>query len=324
MVSFIPPQAPLGHDAPLSESATYPLLGVPVRIESNSGSVIAAAHASFGGWQQLGSGEVSDVAPRLLRVVVHEAAASVSPTPLIQRAHSGTFLASGDGCLMMANYAAGHALAYVTPAFAADEAALRHHVLECLALLMVSPCDRLPIHAAAITRGSHAILLLGSSGRGKSTLSYAALRHGFHLLSEDVVYGSTAGAVRFWGNPWRIHLLPDAPRLFAELSHVPTQLLTNGKRKLVVNVTERFPQQISLWANSVTPCLVQHHARMDSQLIPLAPDAIRQHLTQRPESGYDLNPLSESLIAAISANGGYSLTVGRDVEGALELLHQLM
>jgi hypothetical protein len=42
-------------------------------------------------------------------------------------------------------------------------------------------------HAAAVCRGSHALLIPGSSGSGKSTLTGFLLAHGFAYLGDDVI-----------------------------------------------------------------------------------------------------------------------------------------
>lgn len=320
-IDFSAPTVPLGYDAPLNQVAEFPLLGVPLRIESNSATVIAAAHTSFCGWRRLSNNEIAPIPPRMLRVVVQASDTLPSPsTALIQRAHSGSFLAMGAGCMLTANYVAGHALAVVTPSFAADELALRYQVLECLALLLVYNQDRLPIQAGAITRGNHTILLLGASNSGKSTLSYAALRCGFSLLAEEGVALSSNDGLRFWGNPWRLHLPADAPRFFPELAHSAPQRHPNGKWRIILDSTEHFPDQLRLSANEATLCILDHHARMDSRLEPIAPAEILQQLTQRTGSLYDLWPLPAPVAQTLAAQGGYRLTMGRDLAGAVELL----
>jgi hypothetical protein len=52
-IPFTSATDPLGHSAPLDQRATFPLLGVPLEIRSNSSAVIAAAERAFGGWRGL-------------------------------------------------------------------------------------------------------------------------------------------------------------------------------------------------------------------------------------------------------------------------------
>src|SRR5262245_31398405 len=159
---------------------------------------------------------------------------SVAAVPFTMRVHSDCFLGTDGANLLTAQLDRGFALGFVTPGLMADEARLRYHALELLALALVSRRDRLPIHAGAIVRRGRAVLLAGRSTAGKSTLCYACLREDFQLLTEDVVYVSRRGGLRLWGIPWQIHLLPDAVRHFAELADIPSALQANGKRKLAV------------------------------------------------------------------------------------------
>jgi hypothetical protein len=52
---------------------------------------------------------------------------------------------------------------------------------------LLAPHDRFVIHAGAIQRDGEAILVLGGSGLGKSTLVLGALRDGWNVLSDDLV-----------------------------------------------------------------------------------------------------------------------------------------
>lgn len=57
--------------------------------------------------------------------------------------------------------------------------------------------DRLMVHAAVLARGDDALLVVGRSGRGKSTLAAAALLGGWELLGDDLaVIDTTTFAVQ--------------------------------------------------------------------------------------------------------------------------------
>jgi hypothetical protein len=47
--------------------------------------------------------------------------------------------------------------------------------------------DRPFVHASAIATGRRAVLVLGASGAGKSTVAFSALRAGWRVLSDDIV-----------------------------------------------------------------------------------------------------------------------------------------
>lgn len=77
------------------------------------------------------------------------------------------------------------------------------------------------VHAALVEHAGRGLLLRGPSGAGKSTLTYACLRAGFRVASDDWVYG-VAGrpADRLIGYPWRMFLVGETTRFFPELAAV--------------------------------------------------------------------------------------------------------
>lgn len=67
---------------------------------------------------------------------------------------------------------------------------------------LLAPFDRFLLHAGAVGREGSALLLLGQSGSGKSTSTYAALRAGWAVLGDDhVVLRRTGDAIEVTGIP---------------------------------------------------------------------------------------------------------------------------
>ena len=263
----------LGHSAPLDQRARFPLLGLPLEFRSNSPDVIAAAEQSFGRWRDLAPELIEPSDPLTIDLIVHPAQAhdhgAMPQAQFIQRVHGDWFIASSGANLLTARRSHGHALGFVTPELVADKAHFRYNVLECLGLLLASWRDRTPIHAGAVAHAGRVALLVGASGSGKSTLCYACARAGLSLLAEDVVYVGLRERLRLWGNPWRIHLLPDAPRFFPELADRPVQIQANGKRKLAVDLAELGATLPHCYAERAVICLVGHHDSHTSVITPI-------------------------------------------------------
>ena len=324
--NYTPARDGLGHTAELDQRAAFPLLGVPVEIRSNSASVIAAAGRAFGGWHALAPELVAPIEPRVVSVVVHPADPSLlagAPRPFVQRIHGGCFLASDGVNMLTAQYDEGRALAFVAPELLQHEARLRYNVLELLALLLVTQHDRVPVHTGAVVRNGLAILLAGRSTAGKSTLCYACLRDGFQLLAEDVVYASRAPALRLWGVPWQIHLLPDAVRFFPELADIPAEVQANGKFKLAVDTAHFGPARAICHAERAVVCVVERHAAAEALLEPIDPAVAVATLSGNRESGFDLYDGTRAVAEALAARGAYRLTVGSDLACATAALRRL-
>ncbi len=327
-ILYTPAADLLGHTAPLDQRARFPLLGLPLEIRSNSPAVIAAAEQSFGRWRDLAPELIEPSDPLIVDLIVHTAHGddqrSTPQAHFIQRVHGDWFIASSGANLLTARRDHGQALGFVTPELVADNAHFRYNVLECLALLLASWRDRAPIHAGAVAHAGRAALLVGPSGSGKSTLCYACARAGLSLLAEDVVYVGRRDRLRLWGNPWRIHLLPDAPRLFPELNDRPVQIQANGKRKLAVDVADLGSALLHCHAERAVVCLVRRHAGHASTLTPIEPQAAVAALSHNLEAGFDLSTGAGVVAEALAAGGAYRLDVGSDLAGAVELLREML
>jgi hypothetical protein len=217
----------------------------------------------------------------------------------------------------------GEALAFVVPELVADEAHFRYNVVESLALALASRHDRVPVHAGAVVYRGRAVLLLGHSTAGKSTLCYACVRDGFQLLAEDVIYVSLNHGLRMWGNSRHIHLLPDAPRHFGELAGVPPRVQANGKLKLDVDVAALGVDRLRHWAERAIVCVLRRGDGPASVVEPVDPEVVLDALRGGREPGFDLFQDVEDVAAALVRGGTYFLTVGSDLPGAVALLRRL-
>ncbi|MHB0875047.1 MAG: HPr kinase/phosphorylase [Anaerolineae bacterium] len=311
----------LGRTAPLVYQAAYPLLGKPVLVRSNSPVVLHAAEQSFSGWRRLEPCLIEEGSPLTVDVIVHPG--ERGPGPFVQRFHGACYLAASGADVLTAQVDDGRALAFVTPALAADAPALRHQVLECLALLLATRHDRTPLHAGAVVARGTAVLLAGRSLAGKSTLTYACLRQGMRLLADDVVYVSRRGGLRLWGQPSAVHLLPDAANIFPELADTTPRVQANGKVKITVDVARLGPDSVSLHAERAVVCLLRRGDSRHSGLHRVGAEEAVAAFCRDLESGFDLLPADEALVRALAGTGTYVLEVGSDLAEAASLTEQI-
>ena len=177
----------------------------------------------------------------------------------------------------------------------------RAAVLEPLTLALISHFDRHPVHAAAIVHKGKALLLAGPGGAGKSTLAYAALRAGYHVLTDDVARIQLEPTVRVWGGPARV------------------RLRTQGPTKDVHRLDGDGPA----FADAVSVCILGRggEARLDH----LDGAAVRRHLDHQLAPGFDRFPDRHSAVmGALTDKGGFHLTLTGNPNDALPLIANML
>ncbi|MGH7551764.1 MAG: hypothetical protein ACREMQ_01895, partial [Longimicrobiales bacterium] len=218
-VEFVASGDTLGRDVHTEHAIDAPVLGIPVRYESNSPTVIAIAESVFGQWRTL------DRTPELIAsrsaqirvMVVDGEEGHEEHAPF--RYHvpdADRVIVTTRGSVGLADGRRREGVIYATPALVRDREHFRYNMLEAVTLAVLSRQDRTPFHAAALMRGDTALLLAAPSGLGKSTLAYAGARAGLKVLAEDLVFLQRR-PLRVWGWPGALHLPADAAAHFPEL-----------------------------------------------------------------------------------------------------------
>lgn len=320
---------PLYLDVPLRHVADLPVLGIPVRFESNSAAALEAIEDAFGAWRALHDTPELIAAARVrVRVIVHDGDEGGAPhAPVTCRMPSpDRVIVHTPGSVGIADCARGEATAYVTPALLADRAHARYGMLEGMTLPIVTACDRYPVHAAAVARGRVALLLAGPAGIGKSTLAYQAHRRGLRVLSDDSAYVQLEPAFRLWGTPGRVYLAPEARAHFPELAGRPPALLVNGNEKLVVEVSGEWPAPgaAAPVASRAGVCLLERTAGAVS-LAAAAPTEVQSFL--RGGMGLSAMRFDVSLdraLAQLTRLGGWRLSLSDNPAEALPLIDAML
>ncbi len=324
-VDYLPATERLGHTAPLEYAVTYPVLGIPIRFQSNSTTVIEHVDASFGQWSQVSTEWVRDQLPCEITIIVHPVSAADGHLHrLTYRIHSDIYLGASSETLFYADKTRGRAMAFVPPEAVANSIHFRYNVVESLAFYLASIKDRVAVHAGAIVHNGITALLMGKSTVGKSTLCYTALRsEEFDLLAEDVVYVQCEPIPRIFGGMGRFHLLPDAAQRFPELAAVPPQVQANGKIKIGVTVA---PERVRLHAAPGVICLLNRQKNQPTALLtPVGREEILAYLQDPDESGYDLFDSQIRQVAEMLADyPAYRLNIGTDSGAAVALLKTIL
>lgn len=100
---------------------------------------------------------------------------------------------------------------------------------------LLANCDRHVIHGALVRRGDDAVMIVGRSGSGKSTASFAAATLGWEVLADDMSIIRVAdGDVVAWGLPKPLHVPGD---LIAELGVDVEPIAGDARARVALPVT---------------------------------------------------------------------------------------
>jgi hypothetical protein len=288
------------------ESVTYPVLGIPVRYETDSPEVLDVAEEAFGCWRgALLAREWIGRAPVTVRIHLSPGPDLPGPPADIRvrfREPHGMLLRA-PGVRAFAHIGRRAAAARITTGMLKQRAHFRYAVLEAVTLFIVTALDRQPVHAAAVVRGGTALLLAGPSGVGKSTLTYAAQRAGLGVLSEDCVFLQEAPVPRAWGLPGFVHLHPDAVRWFPELRGVSARIRNNGDLKLAVR-----SQGVAVGVERAGICLLARGPRPGLERLGAA--EVERAFVEKLEEGFDR--FADSIrprVRRLAEHGGWRLTL---------------
>jgi hypothetical protein len=186
---------------------------------------------------------------------------------------------------------------------------------------LLAPQGRFALHGGAIERGGRAVLVLGGTGAGKSTVVASAMRAGWRPLADDlVVLRASADSLEVCGVAKPVTV----ERAVAAASGLPFEELdgdVRGRCQLLVDV-ERA------WVPVGGTVVAAHGDVASSSWGPLTSPALTEWLLYSFLSRHDARVRTPYLavVAATVRRGGLELRHGVDasrrIEGVVELLEE--
>ncbi|HUE98568.1 MAG TPA: hypothetical protein VMN99_04895 [Anaerolineales bacterium] len=135
------------------------------------------------------------------------------------------------------------------------------------------------LHASALTKDEHILLLQAPHGTGKSTTALRLLLNGYQLLSDSMVYiGERAGELWLGGFPvgrikLRTDMLPLFPALAAETQTEPVRNETKHRVDLM-RVDAALTRREMIQIHRVEFCLLERWDKSESKIEPLSEDEL--------------------------------------------------
>jgi len=138
-----------------------------------------------------------------------------------------------------------------------------------------------PVHAGCVALNGHGVLLLGDSGAGKSSLSYACARTGWTFVADDGSLLLNGGSKRMIiGNCSSVRFRPTAVALFPELQGFDITPRAKGKPSIEVP-TASFPRIHCAQTTQVDFLVfLNRRAAGPPELVPYRKDVARYFMRQ--------------------------------------------
>lgn len=311
--------------AAVSHEKLYGVMGEKVLFRTNCPSLFSAADDAMKRYPQSSDDPAE---PLVLELLVSDTVGSPPPyPPLVCRSHEHLlYLSIGPDNAFVADLQAGYTFGYLTKSMAADLAFVRYSFIEAAVQCMLGLArEFVAIHAACLVKDGISLAVTGPSGAGKSTLAYAGLKHGYRLLAEDVIQAKMgAEGMVFWGNPWKLHLLPESLPFFPELAGLETKRQVNGEWKIEVDVQTRFPGQSVPTAKTGPLIFLQSSkpgVRSDFRRLDLAEAQDRFEVIWSWDIGW--KPHFDALLNAWLETGAFELQAGETPDQTVLMLDAL-
>jgi hypothetical protein len=183
---------PFGERATMMTRKHPGLLGARFQFESNSAELLDLVDSAYA---DLPRHLLSDVAPQLkVRLLLgpreRSGRSRSEPAPLSMLAGPGYLGgATGSSNFVILTPAERTALVVISRQLLRFRYHTRYEFIEFAVFSLASRCQGLiSLHAACVGRDGRGVLLMGSSGSGKSTVTLLSLLQGFDILSEDSVF----------------------------------------------------------------------------------------------------------------------------------------
>lgn len=318
-VPVMHPDDQLMQRAELTHHAEFYPLGFPLELATNSAAVVDAARESWSGWTR-----AFDRPPVEIRVIVHLDGPVPTEEP-VYRAQGHLLTITAD----RANFAIcdldnGYCYSCVTPAVASAPY-FRNHMLETMVHLTLDYLYITILHAGCVARNGRGVLLCGDAGAGKSCLSYACVKRGWTLVSDDfsAVLRDTASSTVI-GRPQRMRFRPEAFDLFPELAGLDNSITPFGKHMFDLRTGAIPGVQTARCSSAEKIVFLDRRESTNPQLLPMDPEEALARFQY--DSRYWDSPVSdehEETIRALLSRGVYTLQYS-DFDGAIRILESLV
>jgi len=262
---------------------TIRVFGHPVIFDGNHEKVLESAAFAEQMYSTLDS---QDEAIWRVHLTVHDADTAPSPPPerlvdLVHYAGSDDWLSidlsAWGNCFV--DMKRGEAFAVISSSLAEQPEQVSLVLTNTILTNFITRHGYSMLHASALVKGDHILLLQAPHGTGKSTTALRLLLNGYQLLSDSMVYlGEKDGELWMGGFPvgrikLRTDMLPLFPALAAQAQAEPVRNETKHRVDLM-KVDPQLTRREMMRIRRVEFCLLERWDRFETQLEPLSEEEL--------------------------------------------------
>jgi hypothetical protein len=301
---------------------TLGLAGTSCEVLTNSSQVGKTLHR----WHRATKGDGGD--SFTMQVFVTPGAADVDRYPHFRGLHHVVVASFGASNLFVFDLLRHNVAASVSEDVAGDESFWNDVLLPITMGVLGAAVGVVPVHCACLAAGGEGLLVAGSAGAGKSTLSAALVHCGFDFISDDWTYLSwKPEGLMAHGMSTPVKLLPDAIRHFPMLAAHSVCPALDGELAYRLPATD-FGAHIRLCCRPQWFLFLERTASRGCHLDPISADEARLYM----EMGVERLPIQlqavadarAEIIARISSLSCWTLRYGGPPQVAAEGVREFM
>jgi hypothetical protein len=203
----------------------YPL-GFPAEVKTNSTDILSELAKIWGIFEKK-----FDTEPMQVDVHVIEGDGSECPPAPTYRLMKPLLMTVADKYnYVVADLSQNRTQATLSAAALKHKLYLRYFLLEPTVGHHIATRHATPVHGGCVALDGHGVVLLGDSGAGKSSLSYACARAGWTYITDDASFLLNGGGQRIVvGNCHQVRFRPTAAELFPEIEELAITPRAAGK-----------------------------------------------------------------------------------------------
>jgi hypothetical protein len=262
-------------ELPLHE-VFYPL-GFPAEVRTNSAEVLSELTKIWGIFEE----RFNTPAMQVDVHVIEDDSSECPPAPTYRLMRPLLMTVADKYNYVVAELSQNKTQATLSTAALKHRLYLRYFLLEPMVGHHIATRHATPVHGGCVALDGRGVVLLGDSGAGKSSLSYACARAGWTYIADDASFLLNGGSERIIvGNCHQVRFRPTASELFPEIEELAITPRAAGKPSIEMPMASMPHIVCAPTAHVDFLVFLNRRTGGPSELLPYRKDVARSFMRQ--------------------------------------------